>query len=631
MSVGLRIAMACVVFTALCAAIAMSAWHSQGVLSGLAIGLYDHAFVGEDFLARGTVGWREFAADHGARSVDQAEMEKALSPVLSNLDITAAGALTPKTKIVLQQARSLIAGLPNVKPAAIEAAFETINRQLARAARRLSSDGLNQRDASVAAAAAARRVLLLTLLGTLTGALATGIALARSLVPPLRTATGAMVRLSQGELEVSVQGAQRRDEIGELCRTLEVFKRALSDKRAMEAEQERQIGIRRERQTALLSLTREFDQAVAAQLSSVGLAVGQLRQTAAVMGARAGRITERATEVGELAAGAAGNANGVAGAVEQLAASSREIATVMTQSREATRAMSGEAEQARKLVNDLSTVAAGMGGMVKLISRIASQTALLSLNATIEAARAGEAGKGFAVVAGEVKQLAGQTATATRDIGSRIGAMREAANRTMWLIRGMAERIDALEHSAGSIAESVHRQGSATEDINRNLREAASSIGAVATSMVDLRRDALENAGASAEVSESAEDVEHRSAALRTEVETYIKVTDEAADWRTFTRYTVELAVQIVPPGAHAFPAQIFNISRSGAAMRCSTNLPPGSTCDVLGLTGATLPARVVQWKDGMLRLHFSQAPEHQAQLAARIAEIALTQESRAA
>ncbi len=50
--------------------------------------------------------------------------------------------------------------------------------------------------------------------------------------------------------------------------------------------------------------------------------------------------------------------------------------------------------------------------------RITSQVNILALNATIEAARAGDAGRGFAVVATEVKHLAAQAVTASKDLGA---------------------------------------------------------------------------------------------------------------------------------------------------------------------------------------------------------------------
>jgi methyl-accepting chemotaxis protein len=152
-----------------------------------------------------------------------------------------------------------------------------------------------------------------------------------------------------------------------------------------------------------------------------------------------------------------------------------------------------------------------IGNVVKVITSIAQQTNLLALNATIEAARAGEAGKGFAVVANEVKELAKQTAKATKEIGQKIDAIQGDTNGAVQAIEEISTIINKINEFSDSIAAAVEEQTVTTNEISRSVNEAAKgvhdiaqNIGGVAVAAKDTTRGAHDLQTASQELTQMA-------------------------------------------------------------------------------------------------------------------------------
>jgi methyl-accepting chemotaxis protein len=98
-----------------------------------------------------------------------------------------------------------------------------------------------------------------------------------------------------------------------------------------------------------------------------------------------------------------------------------------------------------------------ISNIVKLIADISNQTNLLALNAAIEAARAGEHGRGFAVVAGEVRNLAGESKTATNHIEGLIGSIQSNSDKTATAIKTSHNEIHAGIESVSKTIDSLNR------------------------------------------------------------------------------------------------------------------------------------------------------------------------------
>lgn len=225
-----------------------------------------------------------------------------------------------------------------------------------------------------------------------------------------------------------------------------------------------------------------------------------MRGMANTMAASAEETSNQAAAVAAASEEASSNVQTVASAAEELAASIQEITRQVEQSSSISRQAVEEAMSTDGTMRGLADSAERVGEVVGLIQEIASQTKLLALNATIESARAGEAGKGFAVVASEVKNLADQTAKATKQIAEQIGSIQKASQAAVGAIESIRRTIEQANEASAAIASAVEEQGAATQEITRNVQEAASGTREVSSNITGVTDAAGQNAQAASDM-----------------------------------------------------------------------------------------------------------------------------------
>jgi methyl-accepting chemotaxis protein len=203
---------------------------------------------------------------------------------------------------------------------------------------------------------------------------------------------------------------------------------------------------------------------------------------------------------------------------EELAHTITEVGTNAAKSSHLANGAVGEAARTNDAIGELAIAAQEIDKVTDLITAIASQTNLLALNATIEAARAGEMGRGFAVVAQEVKALAGQTATATQDIGRKVAAMRHATGRSVEAIAVISGTIKELDVFSARIAAAVEQQAVAAREIAGNANLASSNVVEVGTAIVQIEAVADEAARAAGNLGSAATNVADQSKRIRDQV-----------------------------------------------------------------------------------------------------------------
>ncbi|WP_084462562.1 methyl-accepting chemotaxis protein [Oceanibaculum pacificum] len=366
-------------------------------------------------------------------------------------------------------------------------------------------------------------LIAVSLIGLLVGA-TLGFVIARyGVIAPIRKIVSALQELAKGNLSVTIFGVERKDEIGAIAESMQVFKDNMIRTKEMEREAEAaELRAEEEQKRAMNALADQFEQSVGAIVGLVSSAATELEAAAQTLNATLEETNAQASTVAAAATQATTNVETVATACEELAASVREIGQQVHQSSEISGRAVINAESTKTTVEGLVVSTQKIGEVINLINDIAEQTNLLALNATIEAARAGEAGKGFAVVASEVKNLANQTAKATDDITQQIADVQSVTHRTVSAIKDIAEVISESNEIASSIASAVEQQDAATQEIARNVQQASAGTSEVSGAIVQVSQAASEGGSAASQVLSSAQELSRSAANLRDEVTNFV-------------------------------------------------------------------------------------------------------------
>jgi methyl-accepting chemotaxis protein len=362
----------------------------------------------------------------------------------------------------------------------------------------------------------------LLLVGSVASALLLGVGLSisigRGITRPIARLVSTMAELSQQKIDTLVEGTERRDEIGEMARAVQVFKdnavaleQSTRDRRRLEeeaaadrqrAERERiastqnqavvveaiatglenfsngnltyriKVGFPEEYRklrddfNASISGAMQAMRAIAASVQTIRSGTSEISGAAEDL---SWRTEQQAASLVETAA----SLNDITRTVGKTAEGAHQASQVVSQATVEAEHSGLIVRQAVNAMNGIERSAQQIAQIIGVIDEIAFQTNLLALNAGVEAARAGEAGNGFAVVASEVRGLAQRSAEAAKEIRNLISNSTAQVGEGVGLVgqTGQAlERIVTLWATINTlvsdIAASANAQASELNEVN---------------------------------------------------------------------------------------------------------------------------------------------------------------------
>ena len=216
------------------------------------------------------------------------------------------------------------------------------------------------------------------------------------------------------------------------------------------------------------------------------------------------RTEEQASSLGETAA-----------SMEQLTATVKQNADSARQANQMAASASEIAGEGgavvREVVDTMQSIAASSNRIVDIISvieGIAFQTNILALNAAVEAARAGEEGRGFAVVASEVRNLAGRSSDAAKEIKRLIEDSVHKVDSGRALVERAGATMDSIMQAVKQVTDIIGEISAASEEQSRGIEQ-------VNVAITQMDETTQQNAAMVEQAAAAAQSMEEQAQSLR--------------------------------------------------------------------------------------------------------------------
>ena len=351
-------------------------------------------------------------------------------------------------------------------------------------------------------------------------------------VVPLTDMKNYMRMLAEGDYSNEVPHADRKDEIGEMAKSVEVFRNAALERKRLREEMERESQLSEEQRIERERIRAEQAADLKVVVDTLGAGLNRLAEcnirltidepfsenfemlrtdfnnSIATFQATLELVLEKTAHINDNSQAMREAADNLSRRTEQQAAALEETAAALEEVTSTVRASVERTSETRDLVHEAkncATMSTGVvrgaveamtriegaseeiGRIIDVIDQIAFQTNLLALNAGVEAARAGDAGKGFAVVAQEVRELAQRSALAAKEIG---GLIENSRNEVANGVKLVGETGDALVRIEGFVSEIDVK----VEAITTASREQSVGLGEISTAVNSIDQMTQQNA-----------------------------------------------------------------------------------------------------------------------------------------